>query len=160
MKKILSIILSLTFLMSMSVTAFAEEQVVSVSIPDLLQYTVTIPADCTIEYKNTGHQSIGKLSVTSTDWSAFPANKKAVAVDLASNRGNLTNENGGRISYSVGGKYTMSSGDVPLSESFSCQRDIEWEYFIQVSDWSGAEPGTTYSTTITYNISLMDTWWD
>lgn len=158
MKKILSIILSLTLLLSMSVTVFAEEQVVSVSIPDL-QYTVTIPADCTIEYKNTGFQSIGKLSVTSTDWSAYPAAKKAVAVNLSSTNGILKNKNGSEISYRVGNnvdKFNPNLGD----GSFTCQGDIEMEYFIWVSDWSGAEPGTTYTTKITYNIRLANTWWN
>lgn len=161
MKKFLAIILALTLLLSVSVTAFAEDsatQTVSVSIPGY-EYTVTIPADCTIEYKNTGLQSIGKVSVTSTDWSVFPANKKAVAVSLASNSGDLTNENGNRISYSLSAKIPID-GALLENGSFSCQFDWEEEYFIQVSDWSGAEPGTTYTTTITYNISLMNTWWD
>lgn len=157
MKKIISIILALTLLMSLSVTALAEQQVVSVSIPDY-EYTVTIPADCTIEYNNTGIQSIGKVYVTSTDWSVFRPNRKAVEVGLASTRGDLTNENGRRIPYRVGGKHPME--DSLTSGLFSCQFDTEEEYFIQISDWSNAEPGTTYSTTITYNISLMDTWWD
>lgn len=155
MKKFLSIILSLTLLLSMNVTAFAEEQVVSVSIPDY-NYTMTIPADCTIEYKNTDFQSIGDVTFTSTDWDAFVDGHKAAYL-VASSNGQLTNENRSVIRYEFG-QYDANLNEI-ISKDFSCQSDITRTFVIKVSDWSRAEPGTTYTTTITYTASLMDTWW-
>lgn len=161
MKKILSIVLALTLLLSMSVTAFAETsaQTVSVSVPDY-DYTVTIPADCSIEYGNTGIQRLGKINVASTDWETLKKNRKAVYVDISSTSGHLVNQNGNRIPYLVG--YVSRDDEIERFSgySFSCQDTNDRnEFGVQVSDWSDAEPGTTYSATITYNISLMDTWW-
>lgn len=159
MKKFLAIILTLTLVLSMSVTAFADDQTVSVSIPGY-DYTVTIPADCSIEYGNTGIQSLGKIKVASTDWETLKNNKKAVYVCISSTSGNLVNQNGRTIPYVVGYLARHENYSELMGNDFSCQDTNERnEYGIRVSDWSGAEPGTTYSTIITYNISLMDTWW-
>ncbi len=155
MKKFLSIIFSITLLMSMSVTVFAEDQVVSVSIPDY-EYTMTIPADCSIEYKNTDFQSIGTVKFTSTDWDTFVDGHKAAKL-VASSNGKFTNENGHEIFYEFG-QYDANENRI-VGIDFTCQFDRTETFVIKVSDWSRAEPGTTYTTTITYTASLMDTWW-
>lgn len=158
MKKILSIMLSLTLLLSMSVTAFAEEtatQNVSVSIPDY-PYTVTFPASqTTIEYGNTGNQKIGEVAVSSTAWDTFKANKKHVRVYVSGN-GKLMNQNEKEISCDFGIAYPPEM-NLSGNDWWSCQSNCTYEYFIKISDWSSAEPGTRYLTTITYTATVGDT---
>ena len=154
MKKFLSIILSFTLLMSISITAFAENQVVTVSIPDL-DYTMTIPANCTIEYKNTDAQIIGDVTFTSTDWQVFKDSGMAAHCRVSSN-GQLTNDNGHIINYEYGLYDSRFEQIMESVKSITVQGNSSSAIAIKVSDWSGAKPGTTYTTTITYTASIVD----
>lgn len=155
MKKLLSVILSLVLLLSMNVTAYAGTISGSESG---CEYTVHIPADCSIEYGNTGLQSIGKVSVTSTNWSAFTSNHKAVQVTITYDPYLKSVDVDEGIWYRAGFHVDLDGRLVDDTE-WSCQGNIEMEYFIHVSNWDLARMGTTYTTTITYNISLVGTYW-
>lgn len=149
MKKLWAILLSLTLMLSLSVAALAEEQTqtqtVSVTIPNF-DYTVTIPTINSITYGNTGGQAIGKFTVSSTDWDTFRNNGKCVYVNVTPDL-TLKNENGHTISYT----WKTDTGD---TETKYFQGDAGQGYKITVPDWSDAQSGTTYTTTITYAASV------
>lgn len=149
MKRFVAILMALTLLLGMSVTALAEDQTktqtVSVSIP-AFKYTLTIPVNTEIKYGTTGKQNIGKFSVSSTEWDTFKSNKMCVYVNVTPDL-KLKNENGHTISY----EWSTDTGD---DEYKYFQGDGSQGYGIKVSDWSNAEPDTTYTTEITYAASV------
>lgn len=164
MKKILSIILSLTLLLSMSVTVFAEAtsegtQTVSVEVPTpCYDYTVTIPASCSIEYGNTERQSIGAVTVTSDYWDNIYADYDGVRVEAA-HSSHLTNAAGDRIfvcvMYEEGeGMWNACLVEYPMWIDF-LQGNSSKNMAVQVNDWSSAKAGETYSLTITYTSFLF-----
>ena len=155
MKKLLSVILSVVLLMSLSVTAFAEEtaQRVSVRIP-CYDYTVTMPADCSLTYGNTDWQHIGDITVESENWADInSAPYDGIEVYWSRNDTFLINENGETISFDdelmYGGRL-WDTGGVGLTSNDTVG------FYLKVPDWSRAVIGTTYSTTITYRVGLQE----
>ena len=160
MKKVLSVILSVALLMCMSVTAFAvepnvHEQTVSVDIPLPYDYTVTMPADCSLTYGNTDWQHIGDVTVTSENWDNInSAPYDGIGVRWSwNNDSNLKNANGDSISFNRAlerdGKMVNTGGVILTS-------DDTVGFYLMVPDWSGAVEGTTYTKTITYRVSLEE----
>lgn len=168
MKKILSIILALTLLLSMSVTAFAKEegtQTVSVGVPTpCYDYTVHIPASCTIEYNNTEPQSIGSVTVTSDHWKNITTDYFGVRVWLKHNNYLSNADEDSKIACGIG-YYDALNNFMPQDGT-----GLGWELgyiedgadvdgrgnlFIEVFDWSNAQPGESYSVTITYTSELI-----
>ena len=160
MKKVLSVILSVALLMCMSVTAFAvepnvHEQTVSVDIPLPYDYTVTMPADCSLTYGNTDWQHIGDVTVTSENWDNInSAPYDGIDVSWYINLDNhLVNENGDTIQFDRELKWNgqmISAGGVTLTH------DDTVGFYLKVADWSGAAVGTTYTKTITYRVGLFE----
>lgn len=170
MKKILSIILSLTLLMGMSVTAFAESttsgsQTVSVDISTpCYDYTLHIPADCKIDYDKTEPQSIGSVTVTSDYWDNITTDYHGVLVNIKYNS-YLSDDEGNKIYFLLGNYDNLNIFSPKMGE------DLGWfiEYkgdgvgvdgyegnlYMEVFDWSNAQPGKSYSVTITYTSELL-----
>ena len=161
MKKVLSVILSVALLMCMSVTAFAvepnvHEQTVSVDIPLPYDYTVTMPADCSLTYGNTDWQHIGDVTVTSENWDNINNSDPYDGIQVGwswNNDSNLKNANGDSISFNRAlerdGKMVNTGGVILTS-------DDTVGFYLRVPDWSGAVEGTTYTKTITYRVSLEE----
>ena len=165
MKKILSIILSITLLMSMSVMVFAadekiKQQIVSVKIPiPEYDYTVTIPTNCSLTYGNTDWQFIGGTTVTSENWDNINSAYDGVNVewDIRPDWNTLENSNGDSINFIHNVKYHhdpdqgfFNVGGIRFRENMTI------DHYMKVEDWSGAVEGTTYSKTITYKYRLME----
>ena len=162
MKKVLSVILSVALLMCMSVTAFAvepnvHEQTVSVNIPlSTYDYTVTMPADCSLTYGNTDWQHIGDVTVTSENWDNINNSDPYDGIQVGwswNNDSNLKNANGDSISFNRAlerdGKMVNTGGVILTS-------DDTVGFYLMVPDWSGAVEGTTYTKTITYRVQLLE----
>lgn len=163
MKKILSIILALTLLLSMSVTAFAEQtsegtQTVSVDVPTpCYDYTVSIPASCSIEYGNTDPQSIGAVTVTSDYWNNISADYAGIQVNVFHSN-YLTNAGRDSIFVMVlrksGESWDPHDGERhPMRLSF--RENGSQNLGVQILDWSDAKAGETYSLTLTYTSELV-----
>lgn len=166
MKKFLSLILALAMVACMSVTAFAADEttVLTVEVPIEPSYTLHIPANMTLEYGNTEKQTIGDLYVTDVDgfaqiWCA------PRYTDLI----NCTDSND-IISLTLFSSYPHGdhiNDDELTKDGRAIQlkwNDVTniagWEngyrlstLSAQVSDWSGATPGATYQSTITYIVT-------
>lgn len=169
MKKILSIILSLTLLMSMSVTAFAENvtsgsQTVSVSVPTpCYDYTLHIPTVNKIEYNVTEPQYIGTVTVTSDYWDNITTDYLGVLVECSSNE-YLSNKNGTEQIYCMIGNVGPNSIFEPFpSNQFTwgfkadgAEQSGLSKMYMKVHDWSNAKPGESYSVTITYTSWLAE----
>lgn len=168
MKKFLSFVLVLVMVMSLSVTAFAEGEqsgttTLTANIPNAAEpsYTIHIPADMTLEYGNTGKQTIGNVYVTdvtgcdevavdvpytdlvntsdSTDTvpltlylSERELKKSGTTVDVNSSTGLYDKNAAGRYQYDLNGYATASCSAI-------------------VSDWSGATAGATYQAVLTFD---------
>ena len=164
MKKFLSIILSITLLMSMSVTAFAAderiaEQKVSVKIPmPEYAYTVTMPKDCSLTYGNTDWQFIGGVTVTSENWNNINSAYEGVIVSWSTDYDNtLKNSNGDSINFNHDVKYHHDPNRGFLGTgAIIFNADMTIDQYMQVRDWSEAVEGTTYSKTITYTAKLEE----
>lgn len=164
MKKILSIILTLTLVLSMSVTAFAEEtsegtQTVSVDVPTpCYDYTVSIPASCSIEYGNTDRQSIGAVTVTSDYWDNICADYICVCINV-SHSNYLTNANGDSIFVGVlrqvGSTWHPHDGSTHPMRIDGIKGNSSTNLAVEVPDWSNAKAGETYSLTLTYTSELV-----
>ena len=161
MKKVLSVILSVALLMCMSVTAFAvepnvHEQTVSVDIPLPYDYTVTMPADCSLTYGNTDWQHIGDVTVTSENWDNINNSDPYDGIQVGwswNNDSNLKNVDGESIYFDRELKWNgqmLSIGGVRLTS------DDTVGFYLRVPDWSGAVEGTTYTKTITYRVQLLE----
>lgn len=166
MKKSLSIILSLALMLSMSVTTFAENvtsgtQTVSVDVPTpCYDYTVHIPADCSIEYGNTELQSIGTVTVTSDYWANILTDYKSVVV-MYEFEYYMTTVDGDRLPCMIGEIDNNGLFNPMISrEQWEFKQDggavdSRGSVYIEVPDWSKAEPGKSYSITITYTSRLL-----
>lgn len=167
MKKNLSIILSLTLLLSMSVTAFAEsttsgEQKISVDIPTpCYDYTLHIPADCKIDYNKTEPQSIGTFTVTSDYWDNILADYKSVYVEYEFNNYMTTADGSDKLYCYIGNINDANLFDPMVSgEGWSFKHDGGdvggfSTMYLKVPDWSIAKPGASYSMKITYTSWLL-----
>ena len=161
MKKFLSVILSVALLMCMSVTAFAEEpnvreQTVSVDIPSpSYDYTVTMPADCSLTYGVTDWQHIGDVTVTSENWdniNSAPYDGIQVYWDINFDD-HLVNKDGDTIRFDDELKYQGQMCDIG---GLTLTSNDTVGFYLRVPDWSGAVGGTTYTKTITYRVSLHE----
>lgn len=168
MKKFLSFVLVLVMVCSLSVTAFAAGEqsdtiTLTANIPNAAEpsYTIHIPADMTLEYGNTGKQTIGNVYVTdvtgcdevsvdmpytdlvntsdSTDtvpltlYSGEKELKKSgTSVDGNGSTSLYDKESAGLYQYDVNGYATASCSAI-------------------VSDWSGATAGATYQAVVTFD---------
>lgn len=165
MKKLLSVILSVALLMSMSVTVFAEQtiiQTITVEIPvPSYDYTMTIPADCTLRYGDTDWQSIGSLTVTSDNWDNInngPYDGVQVTYDFdfvgEQMNGELMNSDGDTIEF----HFEQTFHDDPVgflgNEPLILTDNTTLDYYIRVPDWSRAVAGTIYSSRVTYHARL------
>lgn len=167
MKKFLSIILLLTLLLSMSVTAFATDEgstTVSVDVPaPKYDYKVHIPADCKIEYGNTEPQYIGTVEVTSDYWDNITTTYLGVLVECRSDE-YLSNKNGADSIFCAIGTIDSQSIFDPFPSN-----QTAWGFkadgaepaglsnlYIEVPSWSKAKAGESYSVTITYTSKLAD----
>ena len=168
MKKFLSLILALAMVACMSVTAFAADDgttVLTVEVPIEPSYTLHIPANMPLEYGNTEKQTIGDLYVTDVDGFAI--------IRCAPKYTDLINctDSSDIISLTLFSSYPNATQHVNDDELTKDGRAIQlkwndvtniagWEngyrlstLSAQVSDWSGATPGATYQSTITYIVT-------
>lgn len=165
MKKFLAIILALTLVLSMSVTVFAEQtsegtQTVSDDVPTpCYDYTVSIPASCSIEYGNTGRQSIGAVTVTSDYWDNIYADYDGVRVEVAHSN-YLKNASGDSIFVGVlqqnsdGTWHPNDGNNHPMRIDFR-QGNGSQNLGVEIPNWSSAKAGETYSLTLTYTSYLF-----
>lgn len=172
MKKIISTILSITLLMCMSVTAFAEEQTVTVKIPDR-NYTMSIPATTAIEYRNSDVVLLkNELKITSKNPTLLFSNAHYVQVDVTYS--DLTHKDNNSYTLplsilwaepndpsNIQGGYDeaydwekLASGS---SVKFTSAADFYWtngyRLGAKVTGWDNAEPGE-YQATVTYTATI------
>lgn len=169
MKKFLSLILALAMVACMSVTAFAADgtTVLTAEIPNEPSYTLHIPANMTLEYGNTGMQTIGDLSVTDVDgydliWCApkytdlinTADSTDSISLVLYDDSDNFSQQelkkNGNEVQDNATPTLFIKnfSQYAGWSDSYN-----NYSLSAQVSDWSGATPGATYQATITYVVT-------
>ena len=168
MKKFLSFILVLVMVCSLSVTAFAEGEqrgttTLTAEIPNAAEpsYTIHIPADMTLEYGNTGEQTIGTVYVTDV------TGCDVVSVDIpytdlvntsdSTDTVPLTLYSGGKelkkIGTTVDGGFSTPLYNKDLAGLY--QYDVNGYVTVScsaiVSDWSGATAGATYQAVLTFD---------
>lgn len=176
MKKFLSLILALAMVACMSVTAFAADgtTTLTVEVPNNIpSYTLHVPAAATLEYGNTGMQTIGDVYVTDVEgYSIIGTHVKYTKLINKANTEDV-------ISLDVYGIYSTQSGSPKLFRAdegtfadtnslpslYSKENAGNLQYdangystlqvSAQVSDWSGATPGATYQATITYVVWIQ-----
>lgn len=171
MKKIITTILAVTLLMCMSVTAFADEQKITVTIPDR-DFTMSIPARTEMQYGNSDvHALKNELKLTSTDPALLFSNDHYVQVNVT--YGDLVHKdnNNYKLPLSIwcakpadetnvaggyGETYTWESlasgGNITFTGT-----DFYWtngyRLGAKVTGWENAEPGE-YQTTVTYTATI------
>ena len=166
MKKFLSLILALAMVACMSVTAFAADEttVLTVEVPIEPSYTLHIPANMTLMYGNTEKQTIGDLYVTDVDGleSIWCAPQYTDLINTADSTDTISLTLWGSL---AGGKDIMKNGKYPTTNNppqlyWANNNTTGWNngymthtLSAQVSDWSGATPGATYQSTITYIVT-------
>ena len=161
MKKFLSVILSVALLMSMSVTAFAADskeyvQTVSVIIGEPnYDYTVTMPANCSLTCGNTEWQHIGDITVESENWdniNSAPYDGIEVYWDINSDD-HLVNKDGDTIRFDDKLEY---QGQMRDAGAVRLTSDDTVGFYLRVPDWSSAVEGTIYKKAITYRVGLFE----
>ncbi len=172
MKKIISIFLAVSLLMCMSVTTFAEEQTVTVAVPDR-DFTMTIPAKTEINYGTTDVVALSReLKITSTDPALLFSNSHYVQVDVTYSDLTHTDSNNYKLPLSVmyakpsdatnieGGydaDYTWENFASGGCVKFTSSQDFYWSngyrFGAIITSWNDAEPGE-YQTTITYTAAI------
>lgn len=169
MKKFLSFVLVLVMVCSLSVTAFAEggTTTLTVDVPNAAEpsYTLHIPANTTLTYGSTEKQKIsGDLYVENvqnasrvyflapfTDLINTSDSSDSIALNLYVEQdhdgdlSNTVNQTTGKVEGVTWGLY-----DIDWPES-SGKYAIE-TFYAQVTDWSGATPGATYQSVITFQV--------
>ena len=154
----------------MSVTAFAADDgttVLTVEVPIEPSYTLHIPANMTLMYGNTEKQTIGDLYVTDVDgydliWCA-PKYTDLINTADSTDRISLVlyddsdyysqqelKKNGNEVQGNTTPTLFIKnfSQYTGWSDSYN-----NFSLSAQVSDWSGATPGATYQSTITYIVT-------
>ena len=170
MKKMLSLLLSSTLLLSTPITVFAEgdshegTQTVSTTVPNPT-WTLSIPANTTVEY-NVTRTELTMPTVKNPE--NCPADRD---VDVYINHtGQFDGEgsvSGQYISFTIKAKYgdnenSIASGKKVLIKNYVINNTGAYEQYgaeklyldIQSFDWRTANPGT-YSTTITYSSAMQ-----
>lgn len=170
MKKFLSLILALAMVACMSVTAFAagETTIIKAEIPNKPSYTLSFPATATLDYNDTGMQTIdGDVYVTDvknyeqisvkmpyTDLVNINDNTDTIPLTLyvyISSYGDQKLKHNGLDEYNAGCYLYYP----PLAglHQFDSDGYTTLTMKAQVSDWSNATPGATYQATITYVVT-------
>lgn len=166
MKKFLSLILALAMVACMSVTAFAADEttVLTVEVPIEPSYTLHIPANMTLMYGNTEKQTIGDLYVTDVDGFAIirctpkytdlincTDSSDIISLTLFSSYPNGDHVNDDELTKD-GRAIQLKWNDVTNTAGWENGYRLS-ALSAQVSDWSGATPGATYQSTITYIVT-------
>lgn len=168
MKKIISTILAVTLLMCMSITAFAEDQTVTVQIPDR-DFTMSIPATTEMQYGNNDVVALkNELKLTSTNPALLFSNDHYVQVDVT--YGDLVHKDNNKYTLPLRILYAKPADETNIQGGYS--EDYTWENLAsgecvtfdangdfywtngcrlgaKVTGWENAEPGE-YQTTVTY----------
>ena len=168
MKKFLSLILALAMVACMSVTAFAADNttVLTVEVPDNTPtYTLHIPANTPLEYGKTEKQQVtgtlyvenvqnaSKVSflapftdlVNTADSSDKIPMKLWVKMDFEDTVTSIVDPATGKVNGDIWEMYDVRWGIGDEYETMT--------FYAQVDDWSGATPGATYRSTITYIVT-------
>ena len=166
MKKLLSLLLALTLLCSLSVTAFADtsgDQTITLTVPETPSPTCTlnIPADMTVEYRAASTAltmpTITNVSDLSDDvrihvyigyTGNFSSGSNTIPFTLVG-PGDQTILQGDASSRSVVGYYTNASG------YYNNYPDGAMTLDITEDAWNAAAPGN-YSTVITYSSEIYN----
>ena len=151
MKKVFAIVLTFALLMSLSVTAFAENTTggdadITTSIAPT--YTVTIPADVNVQF-NATETAFGTIEVTASQIHPDKCIKVALTTD-----GELNNaiDNTKVIPYAI----KDSTGADFTSATYLTEGDkTELSICITADDWNAAYAGD-YSDTVTFTVSYED----
>ena len=151
MKKLFALILTVSLLASMSVTAFAANTAggkadITTSIAPT--YTVTIPADVNVAF-NATETDFGTIEVTASQIHPDKCIKVALTTD-----GELNNaiDNTKVIPYEI----QDSEGNAFTSATYLTEGDkTELSIHITTNDWNAAYAGD-YSDTVTFTVSYED----
>lgn len=169
MKKFLSLILALAMVACMSVTAFAADNttVLTVEVPDNTPtYTLHIPANTPLEYGKTKKQQVtGTLYVENVQ-NASKVSFLAPFTDLVN-----TADSSDKIPMKLWVKMDFQDTASPafivdpatgkVNGDIWEMYDVSWgigdeyepmTFYAQVDDWSGATPGATYQSVITFQV--------
>ena len=186
MKKRISLLLALTLLLSLGVTAFADTyeegttsiqehtQTITVNAP-ALTWTLEIPANLEIEFGNTDLIKMGNLKISDVSWTTLPASNfifvnmsyareltnakknSAIFFDLRCQYHTQTPHSGGIEGIS---SFTEPGADGNPPVTYHSTTEYRWaDIYIQISEdsWQVAIPGENYTGTITYS-SQYGTW--
>ena len=180
MKKLLAFLLTLTLLLSVGVTAFADTyeegtnsmqehtQTITVNAP-ALTWTLEIPASLEIKFGNTDLIEMGNLKISDVSWATLPANNFIyVTMHYRNQLSNSTDSS--TIAYDLSCRHHVPNPNAPGDEMISSQTSpwgdgtppayyqssthFRWSVmYIQISEQSGqaAVPGEKYTGTINYS---------
>ena len=179
MKKLLALLLALTLLLSVGITAFADTyeegttsiqehtQTITVNAP-ALTWTLEIPADLEIEFGNTDLIEMGNLKISDVSWATLPANNFIyVTMHYRNQLSNSTDSS--TIAYDLSCRHHVPNPNAPGDEMISSQTSpwgdtppayyqssthFRWSVmYIQISEhsWQAAVPGEKYTGTINYS---------
>jgi len=166
MKKFLSLVLALVMVMILSVTAFAEGEqsgttTLTAEIPNAAEpsFTLHIPANTTLTYGNTDWQQLsGVLDATdiqNANWIRCTIsftdliNTSDPSDSIALNAFKQTYE---EVNTGNTGDGMFPSGATLTLYSASWNYDYTYSLYAMVEDWSGATPGATYQSVITFHV--------
>ena len=164
MKKFLSLILALAMVACMSVTAFADDSttVLTVEVP-APTYTLHIPANTPLEYGKTEKQQVtGTLYVENVQ-NASKVSFLAPFTDLV-NTANSSDKIPMKLWIRQGSELnptqSVDSAGTVDGDTWSIydviwglgDEHIEMTFYAQVDNWSGATPGATYQSVITFQV--------
>ena len=170
MKKLLTFILALVMVMSLSVTAFAEggTTTLTVEVPNAAEpsYTLHIPANTTLTYGNTEKQQVSGYLYVQNVQDAKAIKCLAPYTDLMN-----TSDSSDKIAlrlYAYSPHYAsvrpVDQATGQIEESSGLKTGTLYEnygglgwypaltFYAEVSDWSGATPGATYQSVITFQV--------
>ena len=166
MKKFLSLILALAMVACMSVTAFAVDgtTIITVEIPDGPSYTLNIPANTPLEYGKTEKQQVtGTLYVENVQ-NASKVSFLAPFTDLvntADSSDKIPMKLWAKMDFEDTATHNVDPATGKVDGDIWEMYDVSWvgdeyetvTFYAQVDDWSGATPGATYRSTITYIVT-------
>ena len=157
MKKLIALMLCLVLALSMSVTAFAAGEqtgttTLTAEVPEP-SYTIHIPADTTLEYKNTELQTIGDVFVSDYDTVLNTIYCRITAQDLTSGSNTIP------VVYKVSGSEMGSSHTYYVLEKLGdgtfAPYTLDLSAEISQEAWAAAAPGT-YTATLTFSFYFGD----